>query len=180
MSTTTFDFPATVEDALEQLRQIPEAKTFPVSERLTAFFFMLLDSMDALDDDAAILGKTFNKQASGFTSAFHEALRHALTEVTEAQDVPGVNRIVADTAPARFVVAEMLVQLLSTSLHDDSEDRLRSAALADKMLAYAASVLSSPVPQKAVDVVRYAVEAGYLPVDRIPIVSDWFGSDEKS
>ena len=180
MGTNQYDFSGSVADALVQIRQIPESDTFPVSERLTALFFILLDNIEGLNPNPNELSVAFNRQASGFASRFHVALRGALSEVTDASDVPGVNRIVADTAPARFVVAEMLVQLLSSSLSDKSGDRLRSAALADKTLAFAASVLSSPVPQKAVDLVRYAVEAGYLPLDRIPLVSDWFGSDEKS
>ena len=91
-----------------------------------------------------------------------------------AVDVPGVNRMVSDTAPVRFVVAEIIVQLLSTSLADESDGRERSAALADRTLAWAASVLTSPVPGKSVDLVRYAVEAGYLPLNRIPGLSDIF------
>ena len=78
------------------------------------------------------------------------------------------------------MVAEMLVQLLSASLGDDSEGKQRSAALSDKVLAAAASVLASQIPQKTADVFRYAVEADYLPISNIPFVSDWLGMDSKS
>lgn len=133
-------------------------ETWPAQERLAAFFFMLLDGLE----EAGIDASSFNRDASGFGSDFHEALRAQLEEVLDAVDVPGINRFVTDTTPARFIVAEILVQLLSTSLADDSEGRERSAALADKTLAWAASVVTNPVPSKTVDLARYAMEAGYL------------------
>jgi len=174
---------------------IPDADIWPVSERLTAFFFMILDALDGMKVEFAEtrpnaeeniseagfeharFAAAFKREASGFTTPFHEALREALSAVTRAPDVSSINRMITDTAPARLVVAEMIIQLLSASLLDDSKDRERSAALADKTLAYAASVLATPVPQKAVDVLRYSVEAGYLPLDRIPFVADWLKGD---
>ncbi len=134
------------------------ADAWPVQERLAAFCFMVLDGLEEAGVDAA----AFNRDASGFGSTFHEALRHELAAVLDAVDVPGVNRFVTDSVPARFVVAEVLVQLLSTSLADTSEGRQRSAALADKTVAWAASLVTNPIPAKTVDVVRYAMEAGYL------------------
>jgi hypothetical protein len=191
------EFSDAVSSALTQFRQIPEVDTWPVSERIAAFFFMVLDGVESLartaaaeevsdsatsrgtigDPDHGAADALFNRTATGFRSAFQESLREALIEIIRAPDVPVVNRLVTDSAPVRFVVAELLVQLISTSLKDDSEDNERSAAFADKVIAFAASVISNPVPQKAVDVVRYAVEVGYLPLNRIPVIADWFKSD---
>lgn len=134
------------------------AETWPAQERLSAFFFLLLDGLE----EAGIDASSFNRDASGFGSDFQDALREQLVHVLDAVDVPGINRFVTDTAPARFIVAEILVQLLSTSLADDSDGRERSAALADKTLAWAAAVVTNPVPSKTVDLARYAMEAGYL------------------
>ncbi len=165
----------TIASALEDLKSIPDSDGFPVSERLTAFFFLLLDHVEAQDGRS-----NFNEEASGFSSAFHESLRSALSVVMLAPDVPLVNRMVVDSAPSRFLVAEMLIQLISTSLEDDSEGKQRSAALSDKVLASAASILASPIAQKAVDVFRYAVEANYIPVSKIPVISEWFNADKKA
>lgn len=159
-----------VDASFASLTGVPDAASWPVSERLTAFFFMMLDALEGAEVNAS----TFNREASGFGSPFQEALRARLLDVMHAVDVPGVNRVVTDTAPVRFIVAEILVQLLSTALSDDSDGRERSAALADRTLAWAASFLTSPVPGKSVDLVRYAVEAGYLPLNRIPGLSDLF------
>ena len=169
------EFESTVSGALNDLDQIPGSEELPVSERLTAFFFVLLDRVEAVGHP-----EEFKSDASGFTSAFHEALRTALSAVMLAPDVPLVNRLVTDSAPSRFIVAEMLVQLISTSINDTSEGKQRSAALSDKVLASAASFLASPIPQKAVDVIRYAVEAEYIPVSKIPIISDWFKVEGQS
>ena len=159
-----------VDASYASLTDVPDAASWPASERLTAFFFMMLDSLEG----AEVSASTFNREASGFSSSFQEALRARLVDVMNADDVPGVNRLLSDTAPVRFIVAEILVQLLSTSLSDDTDGRERSAALADRTLAWAASFLTSPVPGKSVDLVRYAVEAGYLPLNRIPGLSDLF------
>jgi hypothetical protein len=195
VSKNPIDFPLVVSEALGQLNLIPQVESWPVSERLTAFFFILLDTLDGMKElratsesggDSSSPGAepldfadVFRQEASGVTSAFHQELREALSGVTRAADVPAINRLVTDTAPARFLVAELLIQLISASLNDQTADRQRSAALADKTLAYAASVLSTPVPQKAVDVVRYSVEAGYLPLDKIPVIRDWFKTEEE-
>jgi hypothetical protein len=188
MGTNLIDFPKSVSDALDQLNQVPDAASWPVSERMTAYFFMLLDELDELNrsQNASMSGTTesekdvvdfatiFKVEASGFNSAFHIALRNSLTSVARAPDVSSINRLFTDTTPARFVAAEVLIQLLLASLQDASEDRQRSAALADKTLAYIASIWATPVPQKAVDLARYSVEAGYLHLDRIPFIADWF------
>lgn len=159
-----------VHDAHRMLESVDGAADWPVADRLTAFHFMLLDAWEA----EGLSGTDFNREASGFFSPYHEALREALAHVAVAPDVPGVNRFVADTSAVRFVTAEIMVQLLSTALADTSEGRERSAALADRALAWVASLFTSPVPGRTVDLVRYAVEAGYLPLDRIPGISDWF------
>ena len=178
---TSQEFVAAVHVALADLEQIPESSGLPVADRLTAFFFLLLDQIEGLESaDQAALRASFSKEAAWFTSDFHEAVRTGLSAVMNSSDVPLVNRVLADSAPARFMVAEMLVQLLSASLGDDSEGKQRSAAPSDKVLAAAASVLASQIPQKTADVFRYAVEADYLPISNIPFVSDWLGMDSKS
>ena len=157
------------------LQDIQGAETWPVSERLAAFFFMLLDAVEqtgAGQDDAV---DSFESEVGGVTSEYRSKLRSALTPVMDAADVPAVNRLVADTAPVRFLAAELMLHLLSTSLRDQSEHRQRSAALADKTLAFVASLLASPIADNGLDILRYCVEAGYLPVDRVPFISQWLG-----
>lgn len=146
---------------------------------------MLLDALDEWSQihhaskadptaESPEFAEIFESEAAGFNSPFHSALRNALTSVARAPDVSSINQWITDTAPARFVAAEVLVQLLLATLKDTSPDRHRSAALADKTLAFVASVWANPIPQKAVDLARYSVEAGYLPLNRIPFISEWF------
>lgn len=174
-------FAPAVSDALAQLAAVPGSDVWPLSERLSAFHFMLLDAVEAvamgMEPDAP--AKAFRRDASGFFSPFHEALRDALPAIGQASDVSGVNRWVADLAPNRVVVAEIMVQLLQAALEDDSEEGQRSAALADRVLTLLASVGATPIPQKMVDVIRYAIEAGYLPVDKLPWVGEWFARKEE-
>lgn len=169
-------FAPAVTGALEHLASIPGSVNWPLSERLSAFFFMLLDAVEAVaaevepDQPAA----AFRRDASGFFSPFQEALRDALPAVGQASDVSGVNRWVADLAPNRVVVAEIIVQLLQAALEDESEERQRSAALADRVLTLLASVGATPIPARTVDVIRYAIEAKYL-----PWVGEWFARKEE-
>ncbi len=174
-------FAHAVADALTQLDSVPGSASWPLSERLSAFHFMLLDAVEAVASDLepGAPAKAFRREASGFFSPFHEALRDALPRIGQASDVSGVNRWVADLPPNRVVVAEVMVQLLQAALEDDSEEGQRSAALADRVLTLLASVGATPIPQKTVDVIRYAIEAGYLRVDKLPWVGEWFARKEE-
>jgi len=169
-----------VEQARAQLESIEEAASWPLSERLTAFFFMVLDAVEeqavAVEPDAPAV--TFRRDASGWFSPFQEALRSTLPVIGASSDVHGVNRWLAEWAPNRAAVAEVMVQLVQTSLEDDSEERQRSAALADRVLTVLASAWSTPIPAQVLDVLRYSIEAGYLPIDKWPFIRDWFGGDE--
>ena len=173
-------FQDAVTRAVSTLGNLPGLKEMPASERLLAFHFILLDELEATDMDTAALASAFNDDASPWWSPFHKSVRKGLGIVAEAPDVPGVNRLIGTTEVARFLVTEFLVNLISTTLQDDSEDRQRSAALADRLLSLAATVLTSPVPGKAVDAGRYAIEAGYIPVERIPFISNWLKDNEKN
>lgn len=169
-------FAPAVSDALEQLASVPGSADWPLSERLSAFFFMLLDAVEAVaagveSDNPAT---AFRREASGFFSPFQEALRDALPTVGRASDVSGVNRWVADLPPNRVVVAEIMVQLLQAALEDVSEGRQRSAALADRVLTLLASIGATPIPARLVELVRYAVQTGYL-----PWVGAWFARKEE-
>jgi hypothetical protein len=183
MATTKMEgaaFADAVEEARVQLNGIPESGTWPLSERLSAFFFLLLDTVEehaaGVEPEAPAIA--FRREASGWFSPFQEKLRSVLPEIGASSDVHGVNRWLAELAPNRAVIAEIMVQLLQSALEDDSEDRQRSAALADRVLTVLASVWSTPIPAQVIDVLRYSIEAGYLPLDKLPIIQSWFDGDE--
>jgi hypothetical protein len=92
--------------------------------------------------------------------------------------VPGINYVVVDTDVTRFVIAESIVQMIGTWLKDESSDRARATALIDRVLALLSEIMTNRVPERAVDLVRYAVEAGYLPLDRLPLIGDMFERDQ--
>lgn len=154
-------FKACVLRAADQVAQAPGSETWPVRERLTAFFFMVLDALEDLQLPDATAH--FNREASPFGSAFHGALRDALRDMVDAPDVPTMNRVVCRWGPSRFVAAETMVQLLSISLADTSPDRQRSAGLVDRTLDFVSTVMANPIPSRAADLARYAAEAGYVP-----------------
>lgn len=172
-------FAEAVKQAQGQLATIEESGGWPLSERLSAFFFMLLDAVEevAAAADGDTPARAFRREASGWFSPFQEELRGALPGIGASSDVHGVNRWLAELAPNRAVVAEVMVQLLQAALEDESEDRQRSAALADRVLTVLASVWSTPIPSQVVDLLRYSIEAGYLPLDKLPIIESWFESD---
>ncbi len=154
-------FRTCVDRASANLSAATGSEEWPLRERLTAFFFMLLDAIEELD--LPDVSAAFNRSASPFGSLFHEQLRQALNQLMDAPDVPALNRMLTSSAPSRFVAAETLVQLLATSLADASPDRQRSAALVDRTLDFVSTLIINPIPSKAVDLVRYAAEAGYVP-----------------
>jgi hypothetical protein len=176
MSTSppTDRFIQALDSATTVLLDIPEYHDMAASDRLSAMYFILLDQLDAI----SVLVADFNQEASYWGSPFHKELRSRLGIVLEGPDVPGVNRLLGDAPIPRFLAAEFLVALIGTSLGDDSEDRQRSTALADRLLTLASTTLTSLIPTKVVEVGRYAVEAGYLPIDQLPIISTWFQEDE--
>jgi len=172
------EYALAVSQATQQLQSLEEAGDWPLSERLKAFFFMLLDAVEAqaLVAEPSSPAVAFRRDASGWFSPFQEALRAALPEVGSGPSVHGVNRWLASLAPNRAAVAEVMVQLIQASLPDTSDERQRSAALADRVLTVLASAWSTPLPAQLLDVLRYSVEAGYVPVDRWPLFRQFFDS----
>ncbi|MFT5142976.1 MAG: hypothetical protein ACI80V_001021 [Rhodothermales bacterium] len=146
-----------------------------VEERIGAFSFVMLD---LLEERSAFTHATFSGLAGQLGSPFRAALGSALGRLLDSDDVPAVNSVLLIAAPVRFVTVEAFLRLLNSWLEDDSEDRQRSTALLDKTVRFYSEIASNQTANKGVDVVRYAVEAGYLP--RIPFVSDWLFGREHS
>ncbi|MGB1374261.1 MAG: hypothetical protein ACPG8N_00880 [Rhodothermales bacterium] len=169
-----------VAEAQQQLEHIPDAANWPLSERLGAFFFILLDAVEecATKEDVDHPAGAFRRSAAGWFSPFQESLREALPSVGVSKDVSGVNRWLAEFAPNRVVMAEVMVQLIEASLEDETDDRQRSAALADRVLTVLTGLWSTPIPSQVVDVIRYSIEAGYLPVDKLPLIRSWFEEED--
>ncbi|MBT8399600.1 MAG: TetR/AcrR family transcriptional regulator [Rhodothermia bacterium] len=164
-------YPLAVDRVVEQMAEIPDLDRLPLQDRLGTFCFMLLDLLETRLD---FVRPTYRYHAAGCGSPFHHRLRDALKVELSAADVPGVNYVVVDTEAARFVIAESIVQMIGVWLEDESPDRERATALIDRVLALLAEIMTNRVPQKTVDLVRYAVEAGYLPLDRVPFIGDLF------
>lgn len=164
-------YPLAVDRVVEQMTGVPDIDTLSLQDRLGTFCFMLLDQLESRMD---FVRPTFRYHAACFSAPLHGRLREALKNELSAPDVPGVNYVVLDTDASRFVIAESIVQMISVWLEDESADRERATALIDRVLALVATIATNPIPQKTVDLIRYAVEAGYLPLDRLPFVRDLF------
>jgi hypothetical protein len=132
--------------------------------------------LDVMESRLPFVKATYRHQAAPFGSSFQSRLRETLRSVLHAPNVPGVNYLVVDTDVARFVIAESIVQMTHSWLDDESPDRARTTALIDRVLALLSEIATNRVPEKAVDLVKYAVEAGYLPLDRLPLIGDMFKS----
>lgn len=150
-----------------ELEEPSGSSTF--GERIEALTFILLDSLEPYPGvDRAL----FHRHAAPLQSAFRQDLLKALAPVTTSRDVPSVNRIVVDTSVSRWLLAETIIRLLEESLADVSANRSRSAALADRSLALASAVATDPVAQRVTDLIRYAWEANYFVVPRVPFFGD--------
>jgi hypothetical protein len=144
-----------------------------VEERVGAFCFVMLD---LLEERSAFTHATFSGLAGQLGSPFRVSVGSALGRLLDSDDVPAVNSAVLIASPVRFVTVEVFLRLLNSWLQDDSEDRERSTALLDKTVRFYGEIASNQTVNKGVDVVRYAVEADYLP--RIPFLSDWLFGEE--
>jgi hypothetical protein len=153
---------------------IPDFDSLPLQERVGAFCFVLLDVLEA---DAEFVSATFRSHAYAFGTPFQRAIREHLAVVLDARDVPVVNAVVVDTDAVRFLVSESIVQMVGQWIQDGSKDRARSTALIDKVLALTAELLANRLPERIVDLARYLVEAGYWPLDRVPVIGEWFRTD---
>ena len=61
------------------------------------------------------------------------------------------------------MVVEALIHTTDMWLKDRSSDRERSTALVDRLIAFFAELVSNRGIERGLDIIRYAVEAGYLP-----------------
>ncbi len=155
---------------------LPDFGEQPLQERLAALFFVLLDT---LDEHPKVTTDLFRSYASGFGSSFQRVLRSELGSILDARDVPGVNQWFVSSAANRFLLAETMTQLVSSATNDDSNSRERSAGLADTTIAFLTDVMTNTIPEKFVGLVRYSVEANYIPIDKVPIVGSWFRSSHE-
>ena len=91
-----------------------------------------------------------------------DAVREVLVRITDAPDIPGINRLTVDSSVARYVLAESVIQLVGASLRDATDDRQKSAALIDRTVALLAEVSTNRIPQRLIDLAKYSYEAGYF------------------
>ena len=156
-------------ETVDQARSIeaPTGATF--GERIEALTFILLDSLEPFP---GVDKRLFRRYAAPLRSTFREDLVEALQSVTASSDVPAVNRVVVDAGVSRWVLAETIIRLVEESLADESANRSRSAALADRSLALASAVATDQVAQRVTDLIRYAWEADYFAFPRSPKSDD--------
>lgn len=160
-----------VEQASEMAAGVPNIDRFTLQERLGTFVFILLD---VLEQHIRFVRMTFPSPLTGPLNPFEGAVRKVLPPILDSDDVPAVNRLGVTSMPSAAAAASGIVWLIRAWIGDDSDERQRSTALIDRSLSLMAAAMTNPVPQRGFDLMRYAVEAGYLPLDRIPVVGTWF------
>ncbi len=149
---------------------VPGFESMLVEERLATICFVLLDVFEQHENFVAA---TFANRATGFFSPFQERLRESIATLLDAPDLSGTNRVLFNNAPIRLAISESIVQVLSRWVADDSDDKERSTALIDRVVAWWSEVLTNGIADRSLDLIRYSVEAGYLPIDKLPFVRDW-------
>ncbi|NNF03239.1 MAG: hypothetical protein HKN17_02130 [Rhodothermales bacterium] len=164
-----------VEVAARQAAGVPEYDRFTLQERLGTFVFILLD---VIERHESFVRQTLPSPLTGPLNPFEGSVRRVLRPILDAVDVPSVNRFGVTSAPSAAVAANGIVWLIRAWIRDDSEEKQRSTALIDRSLSLMAASMTNPVPQRGIELLRYGVEAGYLPLDRIPVVGDWFRPDQ--
>lgn len=168
-----------VQQAAEMAAGVPNYDRFTLQERIGTFVFILLDVLEQHDRFVRLM---FPGPLTGPLNPFEGAIRKVLPPILDASDVPLVNRPGVTSIPSAAAAANGIVWLVRAWINDESEDKQRSTALIDRALSLMAASMTNPVPQRGVDLLRYSVEAGYLPIGKLPFIGDWFGvgSDDET
>lgn len=164
-------------EATAQCESLPDWQEMRVEERIASFIFILLDVFTPHMD---FVSETFEVAAAGYFSPFQSSLRSELSTLLVSNDVSGVSKVLFDNKPWRFVIAEWIVQLIGAWIKDDSKDKVRSVALIDRSVNLWSEIFSSPIPDRTVDLVRYSIESGYLPLKNWPFFKQWFDTEEEA
>jgi len=165
-----------VEQAAEMAAGVPNFDQFTLQERLGTFVFILLD---VLEQNARFIEAAYPSPLTGPLNPFEGAIRKVLPSILDAPDVPTVNRFGVTSVPSAAAAANGIGWLIRAWISDESEEKQRSTALIDRSISFMAASMANPVAQRGVDLVRYGVEAGYLPLSRFPIIGDWFSSESE-
>ncbi|NND70890.1 MAG: hypothetical protein HKN43_04870 [Rhodothermales bacterium] len=165
---------AFLDAAVDAMSALPDIDDSLIQERLATLVFILLD---VLEEHQSYVNQTFRRFAAGFKSPFQQALRDQLGRIVESPDVPGINQLIFGHNASLFVLSESIVQLINIWRSDDSTQRERSSALIDRYVSFWTEIISSGVPERTVDLIRYSIEADYLPLKNVPFVKDWFRSN---
>lgn len=131
-----------------------------LEDRLGVLVFTLFDAFEAED---AFVRATFDRHGAGWGSPFRDRVARGLEAALDGPDVPGINRAAISLGPIRLSVIELTLQAISAWLRDDSERRERATALVDRLVAFFAEIATNRVAERAVDLVRYAAGAGFVP-----------------
>lgn len=168
-----------VQQAAEMAAGVPNYDRFTLQERIGTFVFILLDVLEQHDRFIRLM---FPGPLTGPLNSFEGAVRNVLPPILDASDVPSINRVGVTSIPSAAAAANGIVWLVRAWINDGSAEKQRSTALIDRALSLMAASMTNPVPQRGVDLLRYGVEAGYLPLGKLPFIGDWFGvgSDDET
>jgi hypothetical protein len=163
--------------ATEAMDGLGGLKDADLNEKLSTLIFILLD---VFEENVEYVDATFSRYASGFSSRFQKDLKEWLSNLLQSEDVPGANQFLFDNKATLFVLSESIVQMIKLWLKDDTEQHDKSIALIDRSVSLWSEILTSGVPQRSVELVKYGVEAGYLPIKDLPFVGEWFRDSSDS
>ncbi len=168
---------------IDQYRLVCEAiegyDAFSLEERLSTFIFVLFDFLEEQFD---FVTETFDDDVVhyGTGSPFRKELNALFRELLDTEDVPPVNRFFTDQKLLHTFLTHQYLFLVSYWLKDESPQREKTVALADKLVAFLVELVTFRGIERGVDLAKYLVNVGIIEIDKIPFVGTWFNDENAS
>ncbi len=150
---------------------------FTLEERLATFVFVMFDF---LEEQEAFVKRTFEEYVveDCGTSRFRKEVKALFRELLDTDDVPTTNRFFTNKALLHGFLTNQYIFLVSYWINDESAQREKTVALADKLVAFFAELATFRGIERGVDLAKYLVNVGIINVENIPFVGQWFESEE--
>ena len=176
-----FVLPAFYELCIDQYREVRGAidgyDTFGFDEQLATFIFLMFDF---LEEQLPFARRTFEPYVieDRAPTGFREGVGRVFHELLQSAAVPPTNQLLVDRERIRTGLTWVYLGLVRFWLEDTSPQREQTVALVDKVVAFVAELATFGGIERGVDLAKYMVNIGLLPVDKWPFFRDWFAEGE--
>ena len=151
-------------------------ESFTLEERLSTFIYVMFDF---LEEQQAFVAQTFEEYVmDDHTARFRKEVKALFRELLDTDDVPTTNRFFTDRDLLHGFLTNQYLLLVSYWIKDESPQREKTVALADKLVAFFAELATFRGIERGVDLVKYLVNIDLIDLDNIPFVGRWFEREE--